>query len=165
MNVLLVFCHPVPGSFGAAVRDKVQSILDADRLRAIDLYDGNELPRSFSDEDARDLAWARAVILIYPTWWGTLPAPLMGWIEEGLERSAWENLERVVAVTTHGSSRFVNRFTGGTGRRIVMRGLPRQMTFGASGRFIALYSMDQIDDTRRAKFLDSLPSELDRALR
>ena len=25
--------------------------------------------------------------------------------------------------------------------------------------------MDQIDDSRRAKFLDSLPSELDRALR
>lgn len=164
MNVALVSCHPVAGSFGAAVRDTAHSSLDPEAVTMIDLYDGGELPREFSEEDERTLTWARAVVLVYPTWWGSLPAPLMGWIEAGLERDSWANIERVVAVATHGSSRFVNRFTGGTGRRIVMRGLPRQMGVGSSGRFIALYAMDTIDDGARRQFLDSLPSQLDRAL-
>lgn len=164
MNVAVVFCHPVPGSFGAAVRDTVVAHLDPTATRCLDLYDGADLPRAFTDEDEQTLRWSRAVVLVYPTWWGTMPAPLMGWIEAGLEREAWANLERAVAVTTHGSSRFVNTFTGGTGRRIVMRGLPRQMAIGAIGRFIALYSMDTIDDEARGRFLTSLPAQLDRAL-
>lgn len=160
----VVFCHPVPTSFCASVRDAVESALDRHEVRRVDLYDGADLPRSFADDDFELLSWARAVVLIYPTWWGTLPAPLMGWIEDGLEREAWAGLERVVAVTTHGSSRFVNRLSGGTGRRIVMRGLPLQMALGASGRFIALYSMDTIDDDARQRFLDSLPDQLNQAL-
>lgn len=164
MNVAVVFCHPVPGSFGSAVRDEIVAILDPDITRTIDLYDGADLPRSFTDQDEQTLRWSRAVVLVYPTWWGTLPAPLMGWIEAGLERTAWADVERVVAVSSHGSSRFVNTFTGGTGRRIVMRGLPRQMAVGAIGHFIGLYSMDTIDDDARRQFLDTLPSQLDRAL-
>ena len=164
MNVAVAFCHPVPGSFGAAVRDTVIANLDPAATRSVDLYAGEDLPRTFADEDEQTLRWARAVVLVYPTWWGSIPAPLMGWIEAGLEKQAWANLDRVVAVTTHGSSRFVNTFTGGTGRRIVMRGLPRQMAIGAIGHFIALYSMDTIDDEDRRRFLDSLPDQLDRAL-
>lgn len=140
------------------------SALDQHEVRPVDLYDGTDLPRSFTDDDVGLLSWARAVLLIYPTWWGTLPAPLMGWIEHGLDREAWAGLDRVVAVTTHGSSRFVNRLSGGTGRRIVMRGLPLQMALGASGRFIALYSMDTIDDYARHRFLQSLPDQLNQAL-
>lgn len=164
MNVAVVFCHPVPGSFGGAVRDKIAAHLDPVAFRILDLYDGADLPRSFADEDEQTLRWSRGMVLVYPTWWGTLPAPLMAWVEAGLERDAWTGLERVVAVTTHGSSRFVNTFTGGTGRRIVMRGLPRQMAIGAIGHFIALYSMDTIDDDARRRFLESLPSQLDQAL-
>lgn len=163
MTVAVVFCHPVPGSFGATVRDEVVAHLEGP-ARTIDLYDGADLPRVFTDADERTLQWSRAVVLVYPTWWGSLPAPLMGWIEAGLDRQAWTDIDRVVAVTTHGSSRFVNTFTGGTGRRIVMRGLPRQMAIGAIGHFIALYSMDTIDDEARRRFLDTLPAQLDRAL-
>ena len=46
---------------------------------------------------------------------------LMGGVEDGLDRQAWQHLSRVVAVTTHGSSRLLNAVTGGSGRRIIRR--------------------------------------------
>ena len=162
VKTLLVFCHPLPDSFGSDVRDCCVAALG--NIRTVDLYDGRDLPRRFSDDDAADLGWADAVVLVYPTWWGSFPAPLGDWIETSLERGAWRHLSRVVAVTTHGSSRMVNMLTGGIGERIVRRGLPRQMAPGAYGRFVALYSMDTIDDDHRAAFLRSLPALLDKSL-
>ena len=165
MNVLVVFCHPVPDSFGACLRDRTVAALATHDTRVIDLYDGHDLPREFDPDDLQTLRWANALVLVYPTWWASLPAPLMGWIETGLDQGGWRHLTRVVAVTTAGSSRLVNLLTGGVGRRIVRRGLPRLMASGAYGRFIPLYSMDTIDDTTRREFLDSLPAALARALR
>lgn len=162
MKVLAVFCHPVPDSFGAGIRDFVTIALPD--VRTIDLYSGADLPRDFADADGEALSWAEAVVLVYPTWWATLPAPLMGWVEDGLEQDRWRHLTRVVAITTHGSSRLVNLVTGGIGRRIVRRGLPKMMAANAQGRFIGLYSMDTIGDEERTKFLDSLPLALHRAL-
>jgi hypothetical protein len=88
----------------------------------------------------------------------------MAWVEDGLDRELWRGIHRVVAVATHGSSRLVNMLSGGIDRRIVRRGLPRLMAPGAYGRFIALYSMDTIDDDQRRKFLASLPLTLGGAL-
>jgi NAD(P)H dehydrogenase (quinone) len=165
MNVLVAFCHPIPDSFGACLRDITVAALAAHETKVIDLYDSHDLPREFDDMDADALEWANAVILVYPTWWASLPAPLMSWIEAGLDRDGWRHLRRVVAVTTHGSSRLVNLVTGGVGRRIVRRGLPRLMSPDAYGRFIPLYGMDTIDDSTRRDFLESLPTALTHALR
>jgi NAD(P)H dehydrogenase (quinone) len=162
VRTLVAFCHPVPYSYGAHLRDQVLSALD--EVRLVDLYDGHDLPRGFLDGDGDDLAWAEAVVLVYPTWWSSLPAPLMEWIETGLEHDLWRHLERVVAVTTHGSSRFVNIATGQIGRRIVRRGLPAYMAPGSKGRFIALYRMDRIGDDDRRKFSDHLATRLPRTL-
>lgn len=164
MNVLIVFCHPVPDSFGASLRDATVAALAAHATQMIDLYDGHDLPRDFADGDTDALGWADAIVLVYPTWWASLPAPLMGWVEAGLDRGNWRHLTRVVAVTTHGSSRLVNVLTGGVGRRIIRRGLPRLMSAGAYGRFIPLYGMDTIDDPTRLEFLESLPTTLTHAL-
>lgn len=164
MNVLVVFCHPVPDSFGACLRDATVAALESHETQVTDLYAGHNLPRAFADEDMDALQWANTIVLVYPTWWASLPAPLMGWIEAGLDRDGWRHLTRVVAVTTHGSSRLVNLATGGVGRRIVRRGLPRLMAPDAYGRFIPLYGMDTIDDDARRDFLKSLPAALIRAL-
>jgi NAD(P)H dehydrogenase (quinone) len=165
VRTLIVFCHPLPDSFGSCVRDTCATALEGHEVRSVDLYDGRDLPRSFSDGDASALEWARAVVLVYPTWWGSFPAPLGDWIESGLEREAWRNVSRVVAVTTHGSSRMVNVLSGGIGERVVRRGLPGRMAPEAYGRFVALYSMDTIDDDARAAFLKRLPGELEKSLR
>jgi putative NADPH-quinone reductase len=164
VNVLVVFCHPVPDSFGAAVRDAAVVALAAHEVQLADLYEGHDLPRDFEDADAESLAWAEAVVLVYPTWWSSLPAPLMAWVEAGLERDAWRHLRRVVAITTHGSSLLVNTITGGIGRRIIRRGLPHLMAEGAFGRFLAIYGMDQITDDDRTRFLESLSRTLPQAL-
>ena len=164
MRTLLVFCHPVPDSFGSAVRDACAAALERHELQSIDLYEGRDLPRPFADEDGVALERAEAVVLVYPTWWGSFPAPLGEWIECALERDAWRTVSRVVAVTTHGSSRMVNLLTGGIGERIIRRGLPRRMAEGAFGRCLALYSMDAIDHPARAAFLEELPRELEKAL-
>lgn len=164
MRVVVVFCHPVPDSFGAHVRDTALEALTAHETRLVDLYAGADLPRSFDDDDSEVLTWAEAVVLVYPTWWSSLPAPLMGWVEEGLDRDLWRHLSRVVAITTHGSSRLVNWVTGGIGRRVVQQGLPKMMGPESFGRVIALYSMDTIDDAEREQFCASLPETLTNAL-
>lgn len=81
-----------------------------------------------------------------------------------MEQDMWRHLTRVVAITTHGSSRLVNLVTGGVGRRIVRRGLPKMMAPDGRGRFIGLYSMDTIGDEKRKTFLVSLPRTLHQAL-
>jgi len=99
VNVLIVYCHPCPDSFTAAVRDTVVSALgEAGHAHAeIDLYRerfdpvmGPEERRSYHDETvnlvpfeahAAHLRWAQMVIFVYPTWWYGLPAMLKGWLE------------------------------------------------------------------------------------
>lgn len=99
MKCLVVYCHPVPESFGAAVRDTVLAAL-AERgaeVRLVDLYAEGFDPvlstderRSYNDHppcDARlaahleNLKWADAVLFVYPTWWYGLPAMLKGWLD------------------------------------------------------------------------------------
>jgi NAD(P)H dehydrogenase (quinone) len=164
VRVLVVFCHPLPDSFGAHVRDVTLSALEAHDSRLVDLYDGRDLPRWFSNGDAADLGWAQAVVLIYPTWWSSFPAPLMGWIEDGLDRGCWRHLTRLVAVTTHGSSRLVNAITGGIGARIVRKGLPGEMAQDARGVFLAMYSMDRSDEKNRRRFAGRMALEVPHAL-
>ena len=99
MRALVVYCHPDPGSFTAAVRDLICARLTeagAD-LRVLDLYargfDGalsrdewrgyldspaNRLPVA---EDVAALEWCDTLIFVYPTWWYGLPAVLKGWLD------------------------------------------------------------------------------------
>ncbi|MEX2280539.1 MAG: NAD(P)H-dependent oxidoreductase [Acidimicrobiia bacterium] len=67
MKVLIVFCHPVPDSFGAEIRDTVTTALSDEEVRLIDLYSGVDLPRDFTDADGAALSWAEAAVLVYPT--------------------------------------------------------------------------------------------------
>lgn len=99
MRTLVVYCHPVPESFGAAVRDAVVDSLGAkgDEVRLIDLYAegfnpvlGTEERRHYNEGPSDDpdlqrhydhIRWAEAVLFVYPTWWYGLPAMLKGWID------------------------------------------------------------------------------------
>lgn len=99
MKVLVVYCHPVPESFGAAVRDTaLETLVKAGHeLRLIDLYAENFNPvmcceerRTYNDRAPDDPAllphieairWAEALLFVYPTWWYGLPAMLKGWLD------------------------------------------------------------------------------------
>lgn len=102
MRVLVIYCHPNPESFNAAIRDTVLEALreSGHEARLIDLYGRGFNPvMSMADlqvyneegknldpfrDQADDLLWAEAVIFIYPTWWFNVPAMLKGWLERVL---------------------------------------------------------------------------------
>jgi len=102
MRALVVYCHPKPGSFTAAIRDIVLEKLrgsDA-QIRVCDLYAIGFEPKLSATElecyencpdnceqvqsHVDDLRWCDTLIFIYPTWWYGLPAVLKGWLDRVL---------------------------------------------------------------------------------
>jgi putative NADPH-quinone reductase len=102
MRLLIVFCHPVPESFAAAVCDRVaeSAIAGGHEVRIKDLYaegfdpvmsreerlgyheaGDNELPVAAELEAVR---WAQGLIFVHPTWWYSQPAMLKGWLDRVL---------------------------------------------------------------------------------
>lgn len=100
MKLLVVFCHPDPASYGAALRDTaLQALREAGHeLRLLDLYAEGFDPvlsraekRSYLPDTAQNIAgvqahvdalrWAEGWIVIYPTWFYGPPALLKGWLD------------------------------------------------------------------------------------
>ncbi len=99
MRALVVYCHPSPESFTAAVRDLVIGRLTGAgaEVQVLDLYaegfepvlsrkewedylDGPETGSPLAGHIAA-LRWADTLIFVYPTWWYGLPAVLKGWLD------------------------------------------------------------------------------------
>ncbi|MFM7507757.1 MAG: NAD(P)H-dependent oxidoreductase, partial [Rubrivivax sp.] len=100
MRLLVVFCHPDPESFGAALLRTATTALQAagHELRVIDLYAEGFDPvfsraekRSYLTDTAQNVAgvavhvealrWAEGWIAVYPTWTYGLPAMFKGWLD------------------------------------------------------------------------------------
>ena len=102
MRALIVYCHPNPSSFNAAVRDLVIEKLEhaGAEYRVCDLYGNGFQPvltgpewqgylacpdnQSGVAQEVADLRWADTLIFVYPTWWYGLPAILKGWLDRVL---------------------------------------------------------------------------------
>lgn len=102
MRALVIYCHPRPESFTAAVRDVVLERLRAAGadVRLRDLYDNGFEPVLSAEEhlnyentdvnrcgvsdDCDDILWADTLLFVYPTWWYGLPAMLKGWLDRAL---------------------------------------------------------------------------------
>ncbi len=99
MRALVVCAHPVPESFGAALRDTVTETLRASghEVRLVDLnaigfnpvMDAEER-RRYHDPGVNELPvadqiahikWCEMLVFVYPTWWFGLPAILKGWLD------------------------------------------------------------------------------------
>jgi NAD(P)H dehydrogenase (quinone) len=192
VRVLVVYAHPVDGSFTSAVRDRAVAALaraghDVDLL---DLYgegfdphlDAEEWsPDTPHAEDRPELAphvgrlrRAEWVVLVYPTWFGGVPAMLKGWLDRvwvehvafhrapGRDRirAGLQHIRRLTVITTYGSPRWVNAVEGEPGKRLVRRWLRVLCHPLARSRWIALYSMDHSDDATRSAFLARVEREL-----
>jgi NAD(P)H dehydrogenase (quinone) len=100
VQVLVVFAHPDPDSFGAAVRSAAVAGLErgGHEVRVVDLYaEGFRTAMTTEERIAYHSAgplldpqvqahadlvrWAEALVFVYPTWWSGLPAILKGWLE------------------------------------------------------------------------------------
>jgi NAD(P)H dehydrogenase (quinone) len=99
MRVLVVYAHPCPESFTAAIRDRALASLAAagHETRLVDLYAEGFDPALSADErrayympganeagredHLAALRWAEAIVFVYPTWWYGPPAMIKGWLD------------------------------------------------------------------------------------
>lgn len=117
---------------------------------------------------AENLRWCDTLVFVYPTWWGGQPAMLKGWIDRvwvaGVAyelppggnriRPLLKNIRRLVVVTTHGSSKWINALQGEGGKRVISRALRVLCHSRARTSWIALYGIDRASDRDRSGFLD-----------
>ena len=125
-----------------------------------------------------NLKWCEALILLYPTWWSGQPAIMKGWIDrvfvnevawtlpdgENRIRPLLTNIRRLVVVTTHGSTKFVNALEGESGKRTAFRSLRLMMHWRTKCKWIAFYKFDRSDDVQKAKAVTRVRREIRRAL-
>jgi len=89
-NVLIINGNPKADSFCRALAMQYLAGAQAEghavRLRHIADYDQQRQHDSAGAVAASqaDVAWAEHLVLVYPNWWGTLPAALKGWLDEVL---------------------------------------------------------------------------------
>lgn len=125
---------------------------------------------------ADDLAWCDTLVLVYPTWWSGQPAMLKGWMDrvwvngvawtlpDGADRlrPGLRNVRRIVAVTTHGSSKWVNMIEGEGGKRTLTRSLRSMCHPLARTTWLTLYGLDSASAERRAAFLERVERRITR---
>ncbi len=160
----MVYCHPVPESFCASIRDSAIEVLKARgwEVRLLDLYAENFDPvmgcderRSYNDRAPQDpalkphfelLAWAEAILFVYPTWWYGLPAMLKGWL----------------VITTCGAPTWWSVVVGQPGRKTLLRGMRALCATRCKTFFLAHYLMDASTPKSRAAFLAKVRARLER---
>ncbi len=161
-------------------------------VRVTALYDDEFEPAlslqerlDYLDVDATDpaiecycelLLWCEVLIFIYPTWWSGQPAMLKGWLDRVLVRGvAWDmaegaqritprltNIRRLVVITTHGSSRFLNVVEGQTGRRVIGRAVRLLCHRFARTTWLAMYDIDRSTAADRQDFLNRVGARMQR---
>jgi NAD(P)H dehydrogenase (quinone) len=153
VNVLVVYTHPSFTSFTAASLQRALAGLDAagHDVETLDLYASANSDLSTTLEERERLASTDALVFVYPTWWSGPPAMLLGWLQAVLatpdaDRSALADnrIRHVVVITSHGSTRLINRVEGESGKLLFQRALRVQLGL-RRGRFrwIALYDIDR----------------------
>jgi NAD(P)H dehydrogenase (quinone) len=179
VRVLVVYTHPSPESFTAAVRDRYLAGLASGghQVDVLDLYAIDFNPILGADErtgrksepivvDHGALVRnAEALVFIQPTWWSGPPAITKGWIERVLgtdptgattivrSTAQLRHIRRLVVVTTHGSPRYVNLIEGEAGKLLFRRYLRRLISVRGRFRWIALYNIDRATPAQRQRFL------------
>ena len=191
MRVLVLYCHPNPDSLVSAACGRAVDGLrtGAHDVRLTDLYADRFEPSMTPDErrthkipgvsdslqqHVDDLAWAEALVFVYPTWWSGQPAMLKGWIDrifvagvawsmdEGTTKPAplLRNVRRIVAVTTHGSPKWLNALEGESGKRTLFRAIRAMCSRRTRTTWCAMYGVDRADESTRAAFLDKVERTL-----
>jgi putative NADPH-quinone reductase len=187
VRALIVHAHPDPASFSAHLTSAVAEGLEAGghEHRTIDLYAEGfeaalseaewELHRATADQKpwttdhARLLAWANAIVWVYPTWWSGPPAIMKGWVDrvwtngvayhhtdEGLVPGPLTHVRRMFVVTTHGSSRLVNMLEGDVGKKMIRRTLRSLCGVRCRTRWLAMYDLDRSTSAERERFAASV---------
>ena len=162
---MVLHAHPLEDCLSVALRDRAVEALERSGhdVRVARLTQGEWI-------DGASVVGAEGLVLVYPTWWGGLPAPMLGWVQS--ELAAWidgaperatsplRTVRHLVAVTTHGSTSWVNRLQGEPGRQLLKRSVARLCAPGTRLRWVALYGVDQRGPAEVSAFVDRVGSEL-----
>ncbi len=180
---VVVLCHPLPDSFVRAAGDRAMralasgghgvEVLDLDAEGFNPLLSQTEwalretgVPDTLTAHvDA--LRRATDLVLVYPTWYGGMPALMKGWFDRVWGRGvAWEirrgsgrphgllrNITSVWVVTSHGSNRWVNFGQGEGGLRFVRRTLRLTCAPWIRTHWVAFYGNDSAEESERLAFL------------
>ncbi len=190
MRALVLFAHPCPESFSAALHGRVVETLTA-RGWEVDDCDLNaegfnpvlstEERRAYHDMGANEtpvasyverLRAAQALVLVFPVWNFGYPAILKGFLdrvflpgvsfnlEGGKVMPALTHIKRLAAVTTYGGTRLRALMAGDPPRRSVKRAV-WHVCRPDKMRYLALYDMNRADDARRGRFLKQVETEME----
>jgi NAD(P)H dehydrogenase (quinone) len=139
MTTLVVQAHPVPDSFNAALLEQVVGGLEetSGEFRVMRLAQGDR-------PVVGDVSIVEQLVLVYPTWSGGQPAMLLDWIQDMLlDGSAFAKVQRLIAVTSLGSTQFLNRIQGEWGRAHLSGLVLDACADGASFEWLPLYKIDR----------------------
>lgn len=120
------------------------------------------------------IKWAQALVFVYPTWWYGLPAMLKGWLDRvwiphvtftlptdgSAIRGLMHHIERIVVVTSSGSSWLWLKLMGNPGRVTILRGIRALCGRRCRTVFLAHYKIDRSTPESRAAFLDRVGEKL-----
>jgi putative NADPH-quinone reductase len=184
MRFLVLYAHPNPESFSAALHRTVVETLRAGghEVDDCDLYAERFDPvlsygermgyldvpanRRSVEGYVQRLERAEGLILVYPVWNFGLPAILKGFLDrvflpgvsfelvDGLATPRLTNLKVLVAVTSYGAPRFRAFLVGDPPRKLVTRVLRALVAPRARTRYLALHDMNRQTPAARAAFLD-----------
>ncbi len=183
MKVLVLYCHPNPESYGAALHRAVVEALVAGghEIDDCDLYaegfdpvltraeragyhdlENNILPVSGYVERLRA---AEALVLVFPVWNFGLPAMLKGFLDrvflpgvsfgmvDGKARGQLTNIRKVTVVTTYGATWVKAFLLGNPPRKFCTRSLRGVTRTTSPVSYLAHYDMNRSTPKTRAAFL------------
>ncbi|AVO47111.1 NAD(P)H-dependent oxidoreductase [Phreatobacter cathodiphilus] len=189
MRVLVLYCHPNPESYGAALHAAVVRSLTAagHAVDDCDLYEegfdpvlsrqerlgyhdlaGNTDPVA---DHVRRLRAAEALVLVFPVWNFGFPALLKGYFDrvflpgvsfglvDGRTRGMLSGIRRIGVVTTYGATWMRATLMGNPPRKFCTRSLKAITGFNASVTYRAHYDMNRSTPATRSAFLSRIETE------
>ena len=183
-RILVVRVHPLLESFVGAAGQRAVTAFGASghEVRVIDPYEdgfdpviGDGPPRGVGVLPAgllvgyvESVRWCDTIVFAYPTWFGSQPAMLKGWLDavlvEGVafdqgggqvrSRTPLRNIRRIVVITSHGSPKWMNALQGEPGKRTLLRGFRSFCHPLTRSEWVAFYDNDGCDQRARADFLN-----------
>ena len=189
-RALVLFAHPCPESFSAALHHEV---VDTLRGRGWEVDDCDLNAEGFSPvlteaerrgyhevgpnvEPVRDyverLRAAEALVMVFPVWNFGYPAILKGFLdrvflpgvsfrlEDGRVKPNLTHIKRLAAVTTYGGTRVRAMLVGDPPRKSVTRAV-WHVCRPMKMRYLALYDMNRATDGKRGAFLGRVRREME----
>ena len=155
--MLILQAHPSENSFNQAILDTAIVSLQQSGIKPTLIRLGKE--KLLADTALKKPS---ALILIYPTWWGGYPASLMQWINEMYQSQSdlLQDVRKILSITTHGSSKFINLLQGEWGRSYTKNRIAKICDNSVQLKWTSLYKIDRCTNEELKNYLAKVKSDV-----